>query len=62
MRWRGMPFPTSRPASNVDAELDAQRTPERELRLERALGEDVHRIPRELGQAHALSHVSHARG
>ena len=37
---------------DVDAELDAERSAERELRLERTGGQNVHGVPRELGDAH----------
>ena len=40
---------------DVDAELDAQRPAELELRLEGALGQDARRVPGQLLHAHAAS-------
>ena len=46
---------------DVDAELDAQRPTERELRLERARRQDVDGVPRELRDAHGATPASRAR-
>ena len=45
---------------DVDPELHPERTPEGELRFERAGGKDVNGVPGELGAAHGATRASRA--